>query len=323
MERLITINNYLKMIDKYISKLEFTSFKNDKIKAVEVPINGLKSYIYYDYSNLLHLIIKSDVSIKENRKGIKVCNSTLDIIDVGKHNYIDIVCTHKDFKVEFVEIVEQIITHFKKNKDLLKAIKYTINRWYYFFEKDLNNELSISEIIGLIGELLFIKNNLNNYSYKEIINSWKGPESGLRDFNFDNYDIEVKTSAKEIGHVHTINGQIQLRSDNSPIYVYSVSLKKSNSTNGLTIKKLIDFICLEISFDSLLLNDFFEKLEKLKVIVPTADQYDDYSYELNNILILKIDHLNVEQFQVKNKNSRISNLKYDYDFNGLKSVEIG
>lgn len=322
MVRLTTINNYLKMIDKYISQLDVTSFKNDKIKAIALPINGIKSYVYYDQSNLLHLIIISNESIKENRKGIRVSNRTLDIIDVGRHNFIDIVCTHKDFKVEFIEIVEQIISHFNKNKDLLKAIKYTINKWYYFFEKDLNNELSVSEIIGLIGELLFIKNNLDNYTSKEIINSWKGPESGLRDFNFDNYDVEVKTSSKEIGHVHTINGQIQLKSDKTPVYVYSVSLKKSDSNNGLTIKKLIDYICLEISFDSFLLNDFFEKLEKLKVTVPTAEQYDDYSYELNNILIIKIDHSNFEQFQIKNNNSRVSNLKYDYDFNGLKSAEI-
>ena len=45
--------------------------------------------------------------------------------------------------------------------------------------------LSESEVKGLIGELLLIKNLSEKKEYKEIINAWNGPESGLRDFNFE------------------------------------------------------------------------------------------------------------------------------------------
>lgn len=310
------------MIKNYISKLSYVSFKEDKIKALEIPIKGLKTYIYYDYSKQIHFIIKSKETINENRKGIKVKHSTLDLIDLGKDSFIDIICTHKDFQKEFIQIVEEIINHFKQNKDIVKAIKFTINKWYYFFEKDREIDLSESEIKGLIGELLLIKNLSEKKDYKEIIKAWNGPESGLRDFNFDNFDIEVKTSTKEIGHVHTINGQIQLKSEDIILYVYSVSLKKSDSANSITLKKLIDFICLEIGYDSFLLNDFFAKLEKLHVLVPKTENYNHFSYELNNILTIKINKENLNQFLVENTNTRISNLKYDYDFNGLINSKI-
>lgn len=170
--------------------------------------------------------------------------------------------------------------------------------------------------------MLLIKNLSVEKDYKEIIKAWNGPESGLRDFNFKTFDIEVKTSSKEIGHVHTINGQIQLKSEYITLFVYSVSLKKSDSANSLTLKKLIDSICLEIGDDAFLLNDFFEKLEKANVLVPKTENYNHFSYELNNILTIKINKDNLSQFLVENTNTRISNFKYDYDFNGLTNSEI-
>lgn len=310
------------MIEHYISLLKQTSIKADIIEALEIPIEGLESYLFYDDSKKLHLIIKSDETISENRKGIKVTTRILDILNHGKHSFIDVECTHGDFKNEFLQIIDQIIDHFKQNNDLVKAVKYTINKWYYFFEKEISIDLTESEIKGLIGELLCIKNLLLNIELKDIIKAWKGPESGLRDFNFNTFDIEVKTSSKEIGHVHTINGQIQLKSEDIPLYIYSVSLKKSDSNNAITLKKLIDFICIEICDDSLLLNDFFNKLEQIKILVPKTEKYDQFSYELKNILTVKIESDNIDQFLIKNQNTRISNIKYDYDFNGLENTVI-
>lgn len=310
------------MLENYISKLNFSSLNAEKIKALEIPIEGLNSYLYYDYSKQLHFIIKSDEIITENRKGIKVKNANLDIIDYGKYSFVDLICTHEDFKNEFIQIIEQIIEHYNQNKNLSKAIKITINKWYYFFEKDTNIDLSEFEVKGLIGELLFIKNFITIISNNALINAWKGPESGLRDFNFKLFDVEVKTSSKEVGHVHTINGQIQLKSETIPLFIYSISLKKSESENSINLKKLIDYISLEIGEDSFLLNDFYEKLEKVNVLVSKVDTYNTYSYELKNILTIKICVDNLNDFLINNQITRISNIKYDYDFNGLENNEI-
>jgi hypothetical protein len=310
------------MIEKYISKLDYSSLNAEKIKALKLPLDNLHSYLYYDYKKQLHLIIKSEDLLTENRKGIKVINSRLDIVDFGKHSFIDIICLHKDFQKEFIQISEQIIEHFKIYKDLVKAIKIIINKWYYFFEKENNSDLTEEELKGIIGELLFIRNFSSQISCQTIVSAWKGPEKGLRDFNFENFDVEVKTSTKEIGHVHTINGQFQLKSVNIPLFIYSVSLKKSDSGNSFTLKKLIGEICFFCGNDSFLLNDFFEKLEKLNVNINQSENYDHFSYELKNILIVKIDNTNIDNFLLANDNTRISNLKYDFDFNGLKSSEI-
>ncbi|MBD0824443.1 PD-(D/E)XK motif protein [Aestuariibaculum marinum] len=310
------------MLKNYLDRLKHTSLKDEKIEALEVDVTGQTTYLYYDHSGKLHLIFKSEESITENRNGIKVRNTSLDIVGFGKHSFIDIVCTLENFKIEFIKIMDEIIEHFKQHNDLVKAIKITINKWYYFFDKDNDTELSEAQVKGLLGELLFIKNSSETHSYKTITDAWKGPESGLRDFNFNTFDVEVKTSSKEVGHVHTINGQIQLHSESIPLYVYSVSLKKSDSSNSITLKTLIDDICLAIGEDAFLLNEFYQKLENLNVLVTKAHIYDHFSYELRNTLTIKIDNENLNEFLVVNTNTRISNLKYDYDFNGLPNTEI-
>lgn len=310
------------MLNSYISQLDYTFLKDDKIKAQEVPIDGLTSYVYYDYSKQLHFIIKSEEKISENRKGIKVKNSILDLIGIGQNSFIDLTCTHADFKNEFIQIIDKIIEHYRQNKNISKAIKVIIGKWYFFLGKAGSIDLNESEIKGIIGELLFIKENSNKIEKKIIIESWKGPESGLRDFNFGSFDVEVKASSKEIGHVHTINGQIQLKPGLVALYVYSVSLKKSDSVNAFTLEKLINEICFFIGDDSFLLNEFFEKLEKVKVLASEADKYNSYSFELRNILTVKITENNLDNYLVYNSNTRISKLKYDFDFNGLDNTDI-
>lgn len=311
------------MIEKYIDKLEFPSLDSNQIKALKIETElDIDIYTYYDYFKSLHIIIKSEGEINENRRGIKVKNEELDLINIGKSNYINFCCTSIEFKDKFIQIINEILEFYKTSKKLIKSINIIINKWYYFFEKSNSNILSENTVKGLIGELIFIKEFSKKKSYEKIIEAWKGPQSGLRDFNFDSFDIEVKASSKEIGHVHTINGQFQLKSISIPLYIYSINLKKSDSTNSISLKKLIDEICLDIGGDSFMLNDFFEKLEMLSVLVPTVEKYNDYSYELKDILTVQINAANLNDFIIENINNRISNIKYDYDFNGLTNVEI-
>ena len=119
------------MLKTYISQLDYTSLKDDKIEAKQVPVDGLTCYIYYDHSKQLHFIIKSEEEISENRKGIKVKKSILDLIGYGKNSFIDLICTHTDFENEFIQIIEQIIEHFNQSKNIIKAIKVIIGKWYY------------------------------------------------------------------------------------------------------------------------------------------------------------------------------------------------
>ena len=310
------------MIEKYLSQLEFPELKEQKIKAVEIPVDSLKTYMYYDDLKHLHVIFKSDTSVVENRIGIKVTMKKLDLIDHGKFSFIDVVCMNKDAQEEFLKIVTQIIEHFNEHKDIAKAIKIIINKWYFFLQKDNGTKLNENEVKGLIGELLYMKNRPNHVPLETVVKAWKGPEAGLRDFNFKSFDVEVKASTKEVGHVHTISGGIQLNSEEIPLYVYSVSLKKSESTNAVTLNKLAENLCLEAGTDSLLLNSIFEKFEELGAFIPELNEYDHFSYELKNILCVKIDQSNLSDFLIDNEKTRISNIKYDFDFNGLNNNEI-
>lgn len=306
------------MINKYIDQLELPSSNNQQIKALKIDSHdALEIYIYYDYYKNLHLIIKSDGKINENRKGIRIKNEELDIISIGKNNFINFCCTSIDFRDKFIQIINEILEMYKTSNNLIKSINITVNKWYYFFEKTNSSDLNENVIKGLVGELIFIKDYLEITSDNKIINNWVGPNSAIRDFSFNTFDVEVKTSVKEVGHVHTINGGQQLQVENNDLLLFSISLKKSESESAITLKKLIDNITFKVCEDSFVLNEFYEKLELQHILVTDYEKYNIYKYEVKDVLTVKVNSENNNQFLIFNSNSRISNINYDIDLNGL------
>ncbi|MFV0140091.1 PD-(D/E)XK motif protein [Empedobacter falsenii] len=306
-------------LEEFINSIHIETSDIDKIKANKYPNKDLDIYAYYDQSKCLHLLIDSDLKFTENRKGLKIKNEDIEIIDQGKKHFLNFYCTAPDFIPNFIKIFNEILDDYNFRKNLEKSIKIIINKWYFFFEKEKSKKLSDQVILGIIGELFFINQFIEHKQSNNILNHWKGPENYPNDFSFQNYDVEVKVSTKEIGHVHTINGQSQLTIvDNIPMYLYSLSFKRSASESAITIKKLINFILDFIGEDQFSLNEFYEKLEYLEINPYEIDLYEDIRVELKNILTIKLTLENIDQFTIKNLNNRISNIKYDLDINGLE-----
>jgi hypothetical protein len=307
-------------LDEFITSVDKINIKNsEKIKANKYPNDDLDIYAYYDQSKYLHLLIDTDLLFTENRKGLKIKNETIEIIDQGERHFLDFYCTSPDFISNFIKIFNEIIEDYKVRKNLDKSIKIIVNKWYFFFEKEKTKRLSDQVILGLIGELYFIKEYFEKNDSSNILNNWKGPESYPNDFSFQNYDIEVKVSTKEIGHVHTINSESQITIvDDTFLYLYSLSFKRSASESAITLQKLINYIVDFIGDDQYLLNDFYEKLEFLEINPYDVAIYDDIKVELRNVLTTKITSENIPNYSIRNVNNRISNIKYDIDINGLE-----
>lgn len=110
--------------------------------------------------------------------------------------------------------------------------------WKKLFKSD-RSRLTEPEIMGLIGELLFLKEKaIPKWGESIALDSWMGPEKTHKDFSCDNEWFEIKTinSGKETVHISSIE---QLDSDMPGcLYVYSFE-KMSPSYDGLIINKLI------------------------------------------------------------------------------------
>ena len=131
-----------------------------------------------------------------------------------------------------------------------------------------------------------------------------------------NFLNNSKNTAKNI---NSVIDEIDLK-DEKNIEKNYIILESSYSQ---ILKDFIKIISSQLSkIDPKQQKVFFEKLEKLNVLVSKVDTYNSYSYELKNILTIKITMDNLNYFLINNQNTRISNLKYDYDFNGLENNEI-
>lgn len=307
------------MIAEYLNQIVKPLLIEPQIKAFRVPCEIPDSYIFYDFQGHLHYIIKTNETLQEHRRGITVQSTELNIINVGPAKYLDFKCSIDEFKDKFILITDEIIEKYRSTGDLVKSIRLTINKWYYFFEKENSNVLNENQIKGLIGELIFINRNDETADIYSVIRSWKGPEGAIKDFSFGTFDTEVKTSTREEGHIHHINGELQLQTGDNPLYVYSLSLKKSDSANSVTLKKLTDEILMKIAEDPFILNEFFEKLELQGVLATETSKYDVYKFEIRNEICIKITSENQQNFIIENQNNRISKIGYDFDFNGLDS----
>ena len=89
----------------------------------------------------------------------------------------------------------------KNDQKLISEIKITLEKWLTVFEKNNFKKLSLSEQIGLLGELNFIKEKLWKYmKIDEAILCWQGPRGHDQDFVL-NFLFELKTklaSAKQV-----------------------------------------------------------------------------------------------------------------------------
>lgn len=161
----------------------------------------------------------------------------------------------------------------------------TLRSRYYSWKqlfKPNHGQLSEFEIMGLIGELLFLKDYL--FTHKGIDNaldSWTGPEKTHKDFSFDDVWFEIKTLTfgKETVHISSME---QLDSvDKGYLSVYLLE-KMSPSYNGLRLNTLVNEIMVLLQNTNQ--KDIF--MAKLDLYgFDFSHEYDNYVYSIkgNNV----------------------------------------
>lgn len=154
-----------------------------------------------------------------------------------------------------------------------------INR-YYTWKKMFHQgreKLDEKDIMGLIGELLFLRNYLfARYSKYVALNSWTGLEKTRKDFSLDDTWYEVKTihSGKDTVGISSFE---QLDSDTEGHLVIYQLERMSPEFCGVSLNKLFKQIYEELEID--MLRDIL--LQKMSDAGYTFEKvYDDYVYEL-------------------------------------------
>lgn len=193
------------------------------------------------------------------------------------------------------------------------------NEWKTLFEKQVTSMLDFNKIVGLAGELHFLKEYMfNKYGIENSLNAWSGPIGADKDFNINDTWYEVKTKLLKKDTVH-INSHTQLHSDYVG-YLTIVSYEKSSLANSLAtnlfdlyykISELIEEQHLQLQFD--------RKLASLNFV-------PDEKYKEINLLFHQIEFYEVNDNFPKLLNTELDkvmiNIEYDLFLPGLKQYKV-
>lgn len=188
------------------------------------------------------------------------------------------------YKDIFCDICSDLITTTEEITDKDKGNSFFLNRydeWIRLLKRRSSGILSDSEIKGLIGELVFMRDCLvSNYGIDVAINSWIGPEHADQDFVCPDIWYEVKSTVSGTAFVSISSvEQLDTKNDGELIVVYLDKTSKSDS-HKITLNDLV------IEIKSLITSELIK--EKLESILLSQgyyyrEEYDEYCFKLTSI----------------------------------------
>jgi hypothetical protein len=138
-----------------------------------------------------------------------------------------------------------------KNDELWAYYKFLsrIKSWQQFMERPRDGRLSDEDELGLFGELSVVRLLLKTgLSASSVMEYWKGPANGLRDFMTETFDLEVKSTASA-NHFPARISSLEQLDDVSGQTVCLAAFRFSIQDSGTNLPALINTVRNEIGWD--------------------------------------------------------------------------
>lgn len=242
-----------------------------------------------DFNDRVGLLIELDQKIN-NKKILNEFEQFEVVLDTAKNSLSIIYSSKVSDTIEVflslcLDIIDFVENFSKGDIDSLVANLFLrLNDWMYLFKPAVNS-FNESKQIGLLGELSFINDTLlQKFSYKEVLNIWRGPIPEPQDFVADKWAVEVKAQRVSSEPIISINSLNQLDIINGPIFISH--RKFSDSVNsgelGLTLQSQVEQIIESIGRDNFYHHYFLGLLRSLG--------YDHYAPYANKKYHLKVSN---------------------------------
>ena len=149
----------------------------------------------------------------------------------------------------FAVVAQDILEELRKQKEAekyIETLKKRIEKWREFFRNPSRNRLSERMVIGLFGELSFIK-ELREAGVEIASDLWNGPIKSAQDFQGERVAVEIKTaSSNSLEYVH-ISSEEQLdEADRDALFLVVYRIERNDAT-GITLPEIIKQIALMLN----------------------------------------------------------------------------
>lgn len=172
----------------------------------------------------------------------------------------------KEFLHVFIKLIYMVVEAVEaggSDQDKFYSALTILNDWVEMFRIARKNKLSENRIIGLLGELVFLKQLSEKINPDSIaLTTWQGPDGADEDFSFNGQLFEIKSSRSSKNNMVKINSLRQINSENIPTFLVHQSFSTSNSNHAqsLNLFDLVNEIKQKIAYDFSELADFEQKL---------------------------------------------------------------
>lgn len=223
-----------------------------------------------------------DLSRYSNLRDIK-SELIPDEMDMSKV-YLLILLNNTQHEDVFATLCEDLINGISDIQDEHKVVKEFLNRlekWKSLFDKASAEGLGSEEQRGLYGELYFLRTWLNNANdYSKCIQSWVGTEKAIRDFQYSDWALEIKTTHGNNHQKIQINNERQLDTSNlNNLMLLHLSLEVQQN-NGETLNELATHLIKLLSADIASQTQFRSKLFQAGYFKHHAALYDNTGYQI-------------------------------------------
>ena len=145
---------------------------------------------------------------------------------------------NKEWQI-FLSLCNDLVSSTKsleKKTEATLIILRRLKRWQHFLQRVHSGLLAEKDIKGLIGELLFINRHLiPTFGAGTAVRFWQGPEDAPQDFNIQDCAVEVKCQLGTTTPAVRISSADQLCTQLSEMFLYVVTLGKSDEATKLAI----------------------------------------------------------------------------------------
>lgn len=300
------------------------------IKAMFEKFTNANYFSRIDNTHILELHIGFD---ENRRKAIELRSSftprkvtgtsAIEVIQYKKPEYNTICFSLCDEEISglFYKFCDDLIEQTRDISDRSEGYQAIVNRyfqWKKMFVSSKGNLLTEPEIMGLIGEILYLQGPLaSRINLYDALRSWSGQELTHKDFSFGDTWAEVKT-VKSGGQTVKISSLEQLDSEFEGELVVYMLEKMSAAYNGVTLNKLV----VQVR------NMFSQSEERDRFMACVAMQgyeyhnaYDEYVYEISGFKRYKVSD-GFPRLTVKDVNPAIRKASYEISLAELASFEI-
>lgn len=224
---------------------------------------------------------------------------------------LDCFCTFCEDLIESTQVISDDETAYQ-------TIRSRYFSWKQLFKPDHANMNEI-EIMGLIGELLFLRDKMiPAKGVDAALDSWTGPEKTHKDFSYEDdwYEIKTINFGKESVHISSIE---QLESCNGGyLIIYSLE-RMSPSFNGIKLNALVNDLITMMS-PTQLKETFLAKLSLYGFDFSLKN--DNYVYDLKSVSSYKVENDNFPRVTRATIPDSIIKVQYDIIISDLEQYKV-